>query len=177
MKKLLPVLLLLVGLGAGVGAGVVFGSGGSKEKPDAEMADVKGKKPEEKTKDKKAEKKSKDGKKGKDGKVAEHEYLRLTKQFVVPIVQSDRIAAMVTVSLSLEAKPGMSDAFYAIEPKLRDRFLQVLFDHANIGGFDGNFTMSDNLDVLRASLLDVARKDLGEDVTDVMIMSVNRQDT
>ncbi len=84
---------------------------------------------------------------------------------------------MVMMSLSLEVVPGISDSFYSIEPKLRDRFLQVLFDHANTGGFGGNFTNSDNLSVLRKSLLNVARKEMGDGVTKVLITSVNRQDT
>ncbi|WP_377181182.1 flagellar basal body-associated protein FliL [Ruegeria arenilitoris] len=101
----------------------------------------------------------------------------MTKQFVVPVVEKNEISALVTMSLSLETRPGISEEFYEIEPKLRDGFLQVLFDHANIGGFDGEFTQSDNLEVLRKSLLEVARKDLGDDVSRVLIMSVSRQDT
>ncbi|MEX0308307.1 MAG: flagellar basal body-associated FliL family protein [Ruegeria sp.] len=121
--------------------------------------------------------KSDKSKSGKGGGSEVHEYLKLTKQFVVPVVTEDEISALVTMSLSLEVRPGIAEAFYEIEPKLRDRFLQVLFDHANIGGFDGAFTRSDNLAALRQALLEVARKDLGQDVSQVLIMSVSRQDT
>jgi hypothetical protein len=53
----------------------------------------------------------------------------------------------------------------------------VIFDHANIGGFNGRFTESGNLGVLRKALLEVARKDLGDNVSQVLIMSINRQDS
>lgn len=168
IAKLIPVLFLVVGLGAGAGAGLYLAPA---------------QKPEDATTDKDAALKGNDkgkeqGKpktsKKKDG--GGSEFLKMIKQFVVPVVKDDSIDAMVTLTLSLEADPSITDRFYAIEPKLRDRFLQVLFDHANSGGFDGVFTESGNLDILRKSLLEVARKDLGDNVTEVLIMSVNRQD-
>ncbi|WP_170428495.1 flagellar basal body-associated protein FliL [Ruegeria arenilitoris] len=175
MKKLIPVFLLLVGTGSGIAAGLFLApSGKGTESAEDESATAKTEKP--KVKDEKAKTKKAAQTEEKVG-TGTHEYLKLTKQFVVPIVEADRIAALVTMSLSLEVTPGMTETVYAMEPKLRDRFLQVLFDHANTGGFNGNFTQSDNLSVLRKALLNEARKDLGEDVSQILIMSVNRQDT
>ena len=167
IRKLLPVIFLAVGLCAGVGAGIVLAP------PD--KANDAGKKAAEDKPEKAKEAKPKKTKK--DEKASQFEYLKLTKQFVVPVVKSDKISALVVMSLSLEVRPGISEAFYEIEPKLRDGFLQVLFDHANTGGFDGSFTQSGNLSALRQSLLEVAKKDLGEDVSSVLIMSVARQDS
>jgi len=63
------------------------------------------------------------------------------------------------------------------EPKLRDSFLRVLFDHANMGGFEGNFTNAQVLGRLRAALREVAQQDLGVDVAqDVLIVEIARQD-
>lgn len=165
IKLVLPLAFLFAGLGIGVGAGVFLAI------PDPDTAEVKSNdaKPDV------VEKKSTKSKKS-EGK-AGFDYLKMTKQFVVPVVQDEEISALVTMSLSLEIDPSITERFYAIEPKLRDGFLQVMFDHANIGGFNGVFTQSDNLSVLRRSLLEVARKDLGEDVSQVLIMSVSRQDT
>ncbi|WP_327285168.1 flagellar basal body-associated protein FliL [Ruegeria halocynthiae] len=163
---------LLIGLAGGIGAGMILApSAETKEGAKEKKAETKA----DKSKDKSA--KSKSGKAGKKEKQGEFEYLKITKQFVIPVVDADRISALVTMSLSLEVTPGMTEAFYAIEPKLRDGFLQVMFDHANTGGFDGAFTESDNLKVLRQALWEVARKDLGDDVSQVLIMSVSRQDT
>ena len=52
----------------------------------------------------------------------------------------------------------------------------MLFDHANLGGFEGEFTSANNLSVLRAALLEVAQKDMGPIVTDVLIADIGRQD-
>lgn len=168
MGKLLPIICLVLGLGAGVGAGVMLAPGESEENP-ADKAEAK---PDKADKDN-----QKAAKPDKSDKEKTQEYLRLTKQFVVPVVTREEISALVTMSLSLEVRPGIEDVFYEIEPKLRDRFLQVLFDHANSGGFDGAFTRSDNLAGLRKALLEVAQKDLGQDVFQVLILSISRQDT
>lgn len=172
IKLLTPIICLAAGLAVGVGtARFLAPDQDAKAVPETKAA------ASEAAGSKTSEPESKAKASEKAGKAADFEYLKLTKQFVVPIVEDDQIAAMVTMSLSLEANPSITEDFYAIEPKLRDGFLRVLFDHANSGGFDGVFTQSDNLGVLRKSLLEIARKDLGDDVSQVLIMSVNRQDT
>lgn len=159
MKKLLPLIFLLVGLGAGVGAGVFL-------RPEAEPAlDGEGEVVTEVTVP--AEEVE---------EPSNREYVKMNNQFVVPIVKEDMVSALVVLSLSLEVPAGQKDAIYSHEPKLRDSFLQVLFDHANVGGFDGAFTNANNLAVLRAALREVAQKDMGDQVTDVLIVEIARQD-
>ena len=86
------------------------------------------------------------------------------------------VEALVVASLSIEVSSGGSQAGYEREPKLRDVFLQVMFDHANIGGFEGAFTAGERMDILRSALLDAARSVLGADVKDVLITEIARQD-
>ncbi len=57
------------------------------------------------------------------------------------------------------------------------QFLQVLFDHANAGGFNGAFTSSTNMDVLRQSLLETAQAVIGKSVRNVLIVDIVRQDS
>ncbi len=164
ISKLLPLLMGLAGTGAGVGAGLFL----------APMED-----PAEDTTQEPAaaaqETADAHGQKESHGSAAE--YVKLSNQFVVPIVERDRVAAMVVLSLSLEVQPGAQEKIYSIEPKLRDGFLRVLFDHANMGGFGGTFTDADMLDVLRGALRDVARRDAGDAVRNVLIVDIARQDT
>lgn len=104
------------------------------------------------------------------------EYVKLNNQFVIPVVSRDRISSLVVLSLSLETTAGQRARVYEQEPKLRDAFLRVLFDHANIGGFNGPFTQEDRLGPLRTALRDAARKELGKDVRNVLIVDIVRQD-
>lgn len=159
MKKLLPLILLLAGSGAGVGAGIFL-----------RPASL----PEEHVEDE--EKMSVETESAIDETDIDHEYVKMNNQFVVPVVDGDQVTALVVLSLSLEVPAGQKDVIYAKEPKLRDSFLQVLFDHANIGGFEGAFTNANNLAVLRGALREVAQRDMGDQITDVLIIEIARQD-
>lgn len=159
VKKILPLVLLFVGAGAGVGAGMFF-----RPVPNPEMADTSEQAMEPTSQDTPPE----------DN--LDREYVKMNNQFVVPVVNDDAVQALVVLSLSLEVPAGQKDAIYSREPKLRDSFLQVLFDHANVGGFDGAFTNANNLAVLRGALREVAQKDMGDQISDVLIVEIARQD-
>jgi flagellar FliL protein len=171
LGKLIPVILALVGLGGGVGAGLFLRPAPAAEDHAAEEAT--------------AAKPGEHGEAAAEGEAADPEaepeegapeYVKMNNQFVVPVVQDSRVAAMVVLSLSLEMEAGNTEAVYQREPKLRDVFLQVLFDHANTGGFAGSFTDGSNLVVLRTSLKEAAALVLGTAVRDVLITDIARQD-
>lgn len=111
---------------------------------------------------------------GEDG--SETEYAKLNNQFVVPVVEDSRVAALVVLSISLEVPMGSAAVIFEQEPKLRDAFLRTLFDHANIGGFDGNFTQTARMDTLRRVLFETGRNLLGSQLRDVLITDIARQD-
>ena len=170
MKKLLPIVMLLVGSGAGVGAGIFLRPAPVQEEAPLSEADAEA--PAEETKSENAEKKNSD-----DGPSEGMEYVRLPNQFVVPLVEDERISALVVMSLSIAVAIGNEENVLDLEPKLRDGFLRVLFDHASIGGFDGAFINNENLDVVRSKLRKVAKSVMGSDVADdVLIFEVARQD-
>ena len=155
-RKLIPLVLALAGLGAGMGAGLALrpATHPAAETEPAAAVPVK----------------AADPKKLPD-------YVKLNNQFVVPILEDGRVVSMVIMSLSLEVERGMTDSVYAREPKLRDALLQVMFDHANAGGFRGSFTDAANLVLLRKALLEMARTTLGDIVSDVLIVDIARQDS
>jgi hypothetical protein len=170
MRKLLPILLAVVGLIGGGGAGYLL-------RPPAAVntaADKCGNPGTETTGHERVL--PDDGAETDTEAVPAHEYVKLNNQFVVPIVENGEVAALVILSITLEVAAGATEQIYAREPKLRDVFLQVLFDHANSGGFGGAFTESNNMDMLRNALLEVARKSLGAAVVDVLIVDIVRQD-
>ena len=173
MGKLLPILLALIGLGGGIGAGLML-----RPQPEEVVIDPCG---EDGTGEHAAAgghaETAKDDHAGEDGEPPAHDYVKLNNQFVVPVVEGGRVASLVILSVSLETSIGASEQVFLREPKLRDGFLQVLFDHANAGGFKGTFTDARNMDALRRAMLDVAKKALGDLVFDVLIVDIVRQDT
>jgi hypothetical protein len=172
MKKiLLPLLLLVLGVGGGVGAGLFL-------KPTADLEIV-------------AENLV-DGDPCGDMTTETHdnmdhvpavdlgeerEYAKLNNQFVIPVVEDGLVSALVVMAISLEVTPNSGTTVLAYEPKLRDAFLQVMFNHANIGGFSGNFTTGTNMRALRTELLRNAQRISGDSVTDVLITDIVRQDS
>lgn len=110
------------------------------------------------------------------GAAADLPYVELPGQFIIPVVEQAEVTAMVILTLGLEVAAGAEEAAQAQEPRLRDAFLQVLFDHANTGGFSGMFTASSNMRSLRHALLAAAEEVLGADATEVLILDLLRQD-
>lgn len=167
MGKIVPIALVVVGLAAGGGAGFFL-------KPPPEEAACP---PEDELCDPAA---LAAGHEEEMEQVldpeAETDFANLAKQFVIPIVNEDRVVALVVASMSLEVKLGTAEAVYSKEPKIRNEFLKVLFTHAHSGGFNGEFTSGHAMDDLRTRLYQVARDILGSSVIDVLIVEIVRQD-
>ncbi|MFT5064990.1 MAG: hypothetical protein ACJAXK_001650 [Yoonia sp.] len=166
MKKLLlPIILLLLGVGSGVGAGLFLFP--PTEAPTDLVANPCGEPTEHEVTetDDHGETKS-----------TANEYVKLNNQFIVPIVDEGRVSALVVISLNIEVAAGNKEPIFLAEPKLRDAFLQAMFDHANIGGFSGNFTSAQNLRPLREDLARLAKSIVPGVAKDVLIMDIVRQD-
>lgn len=193
MKKLLPILIALLGLGTGVGAGMAL-----KPKPEpvvdacaapvsalpapaAETSDA-GKAPSQVaspcpppdpfTAESVA---GGEGESSKEG-VA---YVPIDKPFVVPIFAGEKTVAMVVMSLSIatEGEKAATEV-EALQPRLRDSFLKVMFRHANSGGFDGSYTTGRKIEDLKSALLGAAREVVHDTpVDDVLITEIARQDS
>ena len=163
MGKIIPILLAVIGLALGGGAGYFL-----RPPPEEKLAENPcGEVPPAPTES--------HGEEVPPGEPTV-EYVKLNNQFVVPIVESGSVTALIILSLNLEVTIGSTEKVYAVEPKLRDLFLQVLFDHANAGGFRGTFTETSDMDDLRVALLEAARQSLGESVKAVLISDIVRQD-
>jgi flagellar FliL protein len=185
MRKLLPVLLAIFGLGGGVGAGLFLrpsaDAGGHAETTTEEghaAEDGQGEAADHATEEPGANESADPAEEGGDGHgEGGPEYVKMNNQFVVPVVEDGRVDAMVVLAISLEVEAGNTEIVYQREPKLRDAFLQVMFDHANVGGFSGTFTDGSNLIVLRTNLKEAAAMILGTVVHDVLITDIARQDS
>jgi flagellar protein FliL len=161
IAKIIPLIFLLAGFGGGIGAAMFLSP------PAGQQSSTETDPPEEPQ-----------GANHEDVKDSGTEFVKMSNQFVIPVVEGNSIAALVVISLSLETQPGISEEIYDREPKLRDAFLRTLFDHANMGGFKGEFfTRSGTLDLLRTALREVAQEEIGPEVLNVLIMDIIRQDT
>lgn len=170
MGKLIPLLLALAGLGAGVGAGLALRPDPAPEQaanPCGEVASAEG-----------ASGEHGGGRSAAPPAAGEEttEFVKLNNQFVVPVVEDGRVSSLVVMSLGVELDLGKGPLLYQREPKLRDAFLQVLFDHANAGGFSGQFTDAAKMRALRQGLNEAAASVLGPIVHKVLLTEIVRQD-
>lgn len=163
MGKILPILLALVGAGAGIGAGIL-----TRPPPAEEMANPCGDPADGAAEPAAAPPQAPE---------VPTTFVKLNNQFIVPVLAEGRVQSLVVLSLSIEIASDTPDAVFAREPKLRDAFLQVLFDHANAGGFAGNFTAGTSMTTLRRALGEAATQVLGSLVVGVLIEDIVRQDT
>ncbi|UWQ91332.1 flagellar basal body-associated protein FliL [Aliisedimentitalea scapharcae] len=159
LAKILPLILAFAGTGGGIAAGLFLTPADPVDPASTPHQAAKTEEHSETSEEKK------------------NEFVKISNQFVIPVVHRDKVAAHVVLSLNLEVNPGTQDTVFEREPRLRASFLRVLFDHANMGGFQGTFTTSSHLDSLRTALLETAQLELGEDVIDVLIVDIAKQDT
>ena len=160
MRRLLPLVLALLGLAVGLGAGIAL----QPEPEDPPTVTAEDDTPAaEPPRYRPAP--------------AETEVLRLPSQFLIPLISGGQVQAMVIVGLALELLPDHPIDLSRHEPRLRAMVLQLLFDHANDGGFDGVFTRGEQLLDLRRVLTEALRAEFGESVHDVLIIDLVRQDS
>jgi hypothetical protein len=157
MRRLLPVLIALIALAAGVGAGFMLRP--PPPEPVAAEAGATPSPPAATT------------------PPADTTVLRLPNQFLVPLIGEGRVRAMVVVGIALELLPEHGIEMQRDEPRLRAAFLQILFDYANLGGFDGVFTSGEQLLTLRRTLLEAATAEFGTAVHDVLVVDLVRQES
>jgi len=201
MKKLLPIILLLIGAGGGVGAGLFLRPVPSAPEmaaacaegdehcppPAAEHGEEVASEGHGEAPPASHDAPSGHGAAPAEASGGEHgeepagaggpEYVALQRQMIVPIVSDDQVISLVVMSLSIEVEAGFSNDVYDREPKLRDAFLQVLFRHANTGGFSGDFTSGEKMADLRRALNSAAVQVLGPAAIQVLVTDILRQAT
>lgn len=180
LRLLIPLVFLILGVGGGIGAGL-FLSGDDAEDTHAAADDTHAEEDDHGAEDGHgAQDDHADSGHGDDHGASpangSTEYVRLNNQFVVPIVRHGNVRSLVVMALTLEVDAGSNSDVFQHEPRLRDAFLQVMFAHANVGGFDGTFTEAGAMAPLRSGLQEAAIRILGDTAKAVLIVDITRQD-
>ncbi|MEL6679993.1 MAG: flagellar basal body-associated FliL family protein [Pseudomonadota bacterium] len=155
MKLIVPLLLTLVGALLGAGTGVYMRMSAAPPPCDGKECAPEPEETEERV---------------------SYDYVDLGKQFVVPVMGEDAVTALVVLSIVVEVAPEAADLVRNSEPKIRDMVLQVLFRHAQSGGFDGAFTTGQPMRDLRMALTEVVVETVGDGAKGVLVTDVVRQD-
>lgn len=173
MRKLIPIILALVGVGAGGAVGFVL-----KPQPEAHEA---------------ADAEHAEAGPGEDahgaagyggeraaigapGKATDSEYMPLSRKLIVPFRRQSGRKAFLALDVSLEVAPGEINHVEAHEPKLVDAFLRTLIAFAATGAFDDDSHAPHTLNELNHELKLAAQAVLGESVREVLIANMLTQD-
>lgn len=113
---------------------------------------------------------------GKDEAAGDRDYVKINKQFVVPVVHERETKALMLFELALDVPKGMTMTAYAAEPRLRDAFLRVMFEMSYSGAFLTTYTDDRFVVELRDRLRVAAREILGDKVSEVLILDIMRQE-
>lgn len=170
MKKLLPVIIAIFGLGGGLVAGTFL-------KPAPDLTEMHatgedGQAMEKHASDHGNDSYGKDnhGKNGhgKSSDKSDYIYVGLPKPFFAPVLHANNRQALVRLDIHLEVPSDLEDKVAKHDPKLRDAFLRTVMSFANEGGF-GRVHKSEGFAILSDDLLLSARSIIGDEVKAVLI--------
>ncbi|MFD1882569.1 hypothetical protein [Paracoccus pacificus] len=102
-------------------------------------------------------------------------WFRFPTQFFVPVVRDGTLGFVMVMTLTLEIPKTAQERVNAQEFRLRDALLRSLLIEANTGAFEGNFTTDAQMNRLRGNLLKSARKTAGDDIRNILIEDIARQ--
>ncbi len=169
MKKILPLVIILIAGLLGGGGGYFFKTSSSpsdsKESVDEEHDD-----PEKKKKKKKA--------KGHGSPDKENEtvsYMKFSRQFVVPVVRNGVPQVMMIFSITIAVEPSFSENAYLYEPRLRDAILATLLQLGSKGELTVITENTEMMASAKSALLDTAISIIGDGAREVLILDIGVQ--
>lgn len=170
MKQFVPSIVALLAIVAGGGAAHFLTSGSSADAAvDAHKEDRHAEPKKEKAGHGKADKHGKS-----DG--SEVTYYKFSREFVVPMIENDRVQSLVILNLNLEVDTSISQELFSKEPVLRDNIMTTLVKLSSGGRTLNSITDVDNYETLRAMILANLQNEVPEGIRNVLILDMARQD-
>lgn len=179
MKLVAPALIAGV-FGAAGGAAAVYMKTGSSAPAEsaAPSEDGHGEKPKKEKAghgEKKGHGKAKGGHGSADSAGAPA-YYKFSREFVVPIIDNERVKSLVILNLNLQVDSAASQDLFSQEPVLRDNIMTTLI---GLSGDDTIFNSLNNVEhyeTIRSMILSNLQDSVSEDIQNVLILDMARQD-
>lgn len=110
------------------------------------------------------------------GDSSDTSFYKFSREFVVPIMAERRVKALVILHISLEVDKKGSDELFSLDPKLRDNIMTTLIALSNDGQTLEELTSPDSYETIRSMILMNLNSGISEDIKNVLIMDVGKQD-
>ena len=108
---------------------------------------------------------------------SEYAYFKFSREFVVPLIQNERVASLVILNINIESDAATSDKLFSQEPVIRDVVMTTLIEISGDGKTFQSMTSIENYETLRSLVLVALQKkfpDMG--INNVLILDIARQD-
>lgn len=104
-------------------------------------------------------------------------YFKFTREFVVPLIEKERVSSLVILNINLEVDTSVAERLYLKEPVLRDSIMTTLVEIAGDGRTFQTMTSIENYETIRSMVLIDLQKRLPDDgILNVLILDMARQD-
>lgn len=120
--------------------------------------------------------KAKDGHGGKADAGDAPAYYKFSREFVVPIIEDERVKSLVILNLNLQVNSSASQALFSQEPVLRDNIMSTLIA---LSGDDTIFNSLNNVEhyeTIRSMILTNLQESVSGEIQNVLILDMARQD-
>ena len=113
------------------------------------------------------------GSSGSSGNVS---YFRFSREFVVPVLEDDRVASLVILNINLEVDSSISASLFSQEPKLRDNIMSTLIALSGDGDTFRNITQVESYESVRSMVLMNLKSVVPNGIENVLIVDMAKQD-
>lgn len=162
LNKILPIVITLVAVG-GAGFAAMTIKGGPAPAP-AKQGDSHG--------DGHGDVKDVQGEEKSSG----YGYFNFRRNFIVPVVGSSRVQALILISVSIEMEESKIEEAQTREPNIRDAFMKSLLAMSHEGLFNQDITDPDVYSEIQKRLMETAKTSIDENVKSVLLVDFARQD-
>ncbi len=108
---------------------------------------------------------------------SESAYFKFSREFVVPMIQNERVSSLVILNINVESDAALSDKLFSQEPVIRDVIMTTLIEISGDGKTFQSMTSIENYETLRSLILVALQKkfpDMG--IKNILILDIARQD-
>ncbi|WP_300394434.1 flagellar basal body-associated FliL family protein [Henriciella sp.] len=103
-------------------------------------------------------------------------YYKFSREFVVPIVGTERVKSLVILNLNLEVDESASQDLFSREPALRDNIMTALISLSADDEIFNSLNSIEHYETIRSMILANLQNSFGEGVKNVLILDMARQD-
>lgn len=104
-------------------------------------------------------------------------YFRFSREFVVPVIERERVVSLVILNINIEVDSASSSKLFSEEPVLRDVVMTTLIEISGDGRTFQSMTSIENYETIRSMILAALQKKYPSmGIRNVLILDMARQD-